>query len=123
MTNFAAAQWTWDADLLLRFDYERMQVVHDLLSRVPGFPRQIVDLGCGPGTSTRMLVDRFPGAEITGVDISDSMLAVAAKRAPGASFVCADIAKWRGMATEFEERVDADFGLRDFGESVLAVLA
>ena len=86
MTNLASAQLTWDADLLLRFDFERMQVVHDLLSRVPGFPRQIVDLGCGPGTSTRMLVDRFPGAEITGVDISEPMLAVAAERAPGASF-------------------------------------
>jgi trans-aconitate 2-methyltransferase len=114
MTNFASAQLTWDADLLLRFDFERMQVVHDLLSRVPGFPRQIVDLGCGPGTSTRMLVDRFPGAEITGVDISQSMLAVAAERAPGASFVCADIAAWRPEAPV--DLVFADSALQWIGE-------
>ena len=85
MTENASAALTWDVDLLLRFDDERVQVVHDLLSRVPGAPRRIVDLGCGPGTSTRMLVDRFPDAEITGVDVSQSMLAVAAKRAPGAA--------------------------------------
>src|SRR5947209_9148341 len=98
MTNAASAALTWDADLLLRFDLERVQVVQDLLSRVPGAPRRVVDLGCGPGTSTRMLVDRFPGAEITGVDVSEPMLAVAKQRAPGAAFVCADIGSWRPQA-------------------------
>ena len=91
MTNLSPAPLAWDPDLLLRFDAERIRVVRDLLLRVPGDPRRIVDLGCGPGTSTRMLADRFPEARITGVDQSVAMLAVAAKRAPGAAFVCADI--------------------------------
>jgi trans-aconitate 2-methyltransferase len=98
MTNLSAAPLTWDPDLLLRFDYERVQVVNDLLSRAPAAASRIIDLGCGPGTSTRMLVDRYPGAAITGVDISETMLAVATKRAPGAEFVCADIASWRPEA-------------------------
>jgi trans-aconitate 2-methyltransferase len=95
MTNLSPAPFAWDPELLLRFDVERVQVVRDLLSRVSGDPRRIVDLGCGPGTSTRMLAERFPEARITGVDQSASMLAVAAKRAPGAAFVCADIASFR----------------------------
>src|SRR3954464_7257985 len=114
MTKTASAALTWDADLLLRFDFERVQVVHDLLSRVPGAPTRIVDLGCGPGTSTRMLVDRFPGAAVTGVDISEPMLGVAAQRAPGASFIRADIGAWRP-----EEPVDlvfADSVLQWLGE-------
>jgi trans-aconitate 2-methyltransferase len=114
MTNAASAALTWDADLLLRFDFERVQVVHDLLSRVPGAPRRIVDLGCGPGTSTRMLVDRFPGAEITGVDVSESMLAVAVNRAPGARFVRADIGAWRPEAPV--DLVFADSVLQWLGE-------
>jgi trans-aconitate 2-methyltransferase len=95
MKTLSPAPLAWDPDLLLRFEAERVQVVHDLLSRVPGEPLRIADLGCGPGTSTRMLADRFPNARITGVDTSMPMLAVAAKRAPGAAFVCADINAWR----------------------------
>ena len=98
MTNLSPAALAWDPDLLLRFDAERVQVVHDLLSRVPGAPRRIVDLGCGPGTSTRMLAERFPQARITGVDFAEPMLAVAAERAPGADFVCADIKSWQPEA-------------------------
>jgi trans-aconitate 2-methyltransferase len=91
MTILSPTPLAWDPDLLMRFDAERMQVVHDLLSHVPGDPRRIVDLGCGSGASTQLLARRFPEARITGVDQSVSMLAFAAKRAPGAAFVCADI--------------------------------
>ena len=98
MSNPSPAPLEWDPDLLLRFDAERVQVVHDLVSRLDGQPRRILDLGCGPGTSTRMLGERFPAAEITGVDISEPMLAVARERAPGARFVCADIGAYRPEA-------------------------
>jgi trans-aconitate 2-methyltransferase len=95
MTNLSPAPLAWDPELLLRFDAEREKVVHDLISRIPADPRRIVDLGCGPGTSTRMLLERYPRARVTGVDFSVPMLAVAAKRAPGAAFVCADMTGWR----------------------------
>jgi trans-aconitate 2-methyltransferase len=85
----------WDAQLLLRFDAERMQVVLDLMGRIAYTPRRVVDLGCGPGTSTRMLVQRFPEADVVGVDISEPMIETARQRAPGASFLCADIHDWR----------------------------
>ena len=93
-----SSPFAWDAELLLRFDAERIQVVYDLLRRLSGEPRRIVDLGCGPGTSTRMLVERFPQAEVVGIDISEPMIATARTRAPGASFLCADVGAWRPEA-------------------------
>lgn len=39
------------------------------LPDLPGASR-VVDMGCGFGKSTRPLVDRYPGAEIVGVDLS-----------------------------------------------------
>ena len=43
---------------------------------VPAAPR-ILDLGCGTGEITRRLADRYPQAEIVGVDILDGNLAIA----------------------------------------------
>ncbi len=43
-------------------------------------PKAIVDLGCGVGMSTFALQDAFPGAAITGVDLSPYFLAVAEYR-------------------------------------------
>ena len=37
-------------------------------------PRHIVDLGCGTGAGTLALLDRFPGAEVTAVDLSAAHL-------------------------------------------------
>jgi trans-aconitate 2-methyltransferase len=114
MTNSALAPLAWDVELLLRFDAEREQVVRDLLARVPGEPRRIVDLGCGPGTSTRLLSERFAAARLTGVDISQPMLEVAARRTRGADFVCADISDWRPEAPV--DLVFADSALQWIGD-------
>ncbi len=114
MTNPAPGLPAWDADLLLRFDAEREQVVRDLLARIPGDPRRIADLGCGPGTSTRLLCERFAPARVTGVDISQEMLAVAAKRTQGVELVRADIDEWRPEAPL--DLVFADSSLQWLGD-------
>ncbi len=85
----------WDTALYLKFEAERTQPARDLLARVDSAPRRIVDLGCGPGTSTRLLAERFPQAEILGVDNSEPMLAEARRRLPEVRFEHADIANWR----------------------------
>lgn len=51
--------------------------------------RKLLDLGCGTAKSTEPFLRR--GFEVTGVDISEPMLRVAARRAPGARFLQADM--------------------------------
>jgi trans-aconitate 2-methyltransferase len=74
----------WDPEQYDRFKRERSQPFHDLLARVPPIDaRTIADLGCGDGELTLTLLDRWPGATITGVDSSEEMLAKArARKAP-----------------------------------------
>ena len=86
---------SWDAALYLRFEAEHAQPARDLLSRIEGVPRRIFDLGCGPGISSRLLVERFSGSEITGIDNSSHMLAETRRRLPTARFEKVDIARWR----------------------------
>ena len=85
----------WDPGLYSKFENERTLAARDLLRRVPlDSARVVVDLGCGPGNSAELLVSRFAGAKVTGLDTSEGMLAAARERVPAARFVKADIADW-----------------------------
>ena len=85
----------WRADDYRRFEAERTQPATDLLARVPAGPRQsIVDLGCGPGNSTALLANRYPDAQIVGLDSSPDMLTAARARLPAVDFRLGDIAEW-----------------------------
>src|SRR3546814_1060074 len=67
----------------------------DLIQHVPlENPKTIVDLGCGGGNVTKALRDRWPDAEITGIDKSPDMLAHARREAPDMQWQQADIAAW-----------------------------
>lgn len=88
----------WDPHEYERFADERARPFYDLLARVPAnAPAEVVDLGCGPGTLTRTLLDRWPSARVVGVDNSVEMLARATPLAqPGRlEFVRADLREWR----------------------------
>jgi len=85
----------WNARQYLKFEDERTRPVRDLLSQVPlERVRRAVDLGCGPGNSTELLLARFPQAEILGLDSSSDMLRQARERLPGGTFVQADLTTW-----------------------------
>ena len=80
----------------LKFERERTRPAADLLAGVPMFdPNSCIDLGCGPGNSTELLVRRFPGAAITGLDRSTEMLVAAKRRLPQVHFQQADLTVWK----------------------------
>jgi trans-aconitate 2-methyltransferase len=81
----------------LRYAGERARPFIDLLGRVHAdAPSTVVDMGCGEGTMTATLAERWPGARVTGVDSSPEMLAAAATSAvPGrVEFAEGDVLEW-----------------------------
>jgi trans-aconitate 2-methyltransferase len=54
-------------------------------------PRHIVDLGCGPGNSTAIVAERFPTADLSGIDTSQDMIRQARQTLPAVPFALADV--------------------------------
>lgn len=52
-----------------------------MIQAVQGKPCRILDLGCGTGSSTLLLKQSFPEAEVTGLDLSPYMLTIAEEKA------------------------------------------
>ena len=87
---------TWDPSQYLRFERERTLPCRDLIARIGGpDPVRVVDLGCGSGTSTALLRERWPGAALVGVDNSAEMIAAARRSSVAAEWLVADIGSWQ----------------------------
>jgi trans-aconitate 2-methyltransferase len=89
----------WDPEQYLRFADERGRPFQDLLSRVGATDaRLVVDLGCGPGTLTRLLAERWPQARVEAVDSSYEMVqraeAELADLGARAVVTLADVREW-----------------------------
>jgi len=76
-----ALTWAWEQRVLRRI----------IETRLAGREIQYLDFACGTGRIIRFLEDRVVGA--TGVDVSESMMAVARKRTRKANLLLADITR------------------------------
>lgn len=86
---------TWSARQYSAFEQERTRPVRDLVAGLPEHEvHKAVDLGCGPGNSTEVLIDRFADAQVRGLDSSEDMVEAARKRLPDHRFEVADISSW-----------------------------
>src|SRR5215472_5478159 len=104
VTRFAQVDVTGDAGSLIAFlDTANAlaglraakQVLLDQLRL--GQARSVLDVGCGTGTDLIAIAERLPpGGRATGIDISESMIAEARRRASGLDlnicFDCGDVA-------------------------------
>ncbi|MFE8645953.1 trans-aconitate 2-methyltransferase [Sphingomonas sp. NCPPB 2930] len=113
----------WNPQLYRQFEDERTRPAAELLARVPlEAPRRVVDLGCGPGNSTELLVRRFPAAQVLGIDTSEPMLASARARLPGTAFAWGDIARWApASAAEAPDLIYANAALQWVGDHLSLV--
>lgn len=85
----------WDPGQYGRYAGLRARPFHELLARVGAqTPSHVVDVGCGSGELTALLAQRWPDAEVEGVDSSAGMLA-RAPSSPRLTFTCADAREWR----------------------------
>jgi trans-aconitate 2-methyltransferase len=90
----------WNPSEYLKFSNHRDRPFFDLMAQVQtDSPRAIADLGCGTGHLTATLNQRFPTAQVWGVDSSAEMLTAAQQHAqPGRlEFVQADLSSWTPM--------------------------
>jgi trans-aconitate 2-methyltransferase len=98
---------SWNAGQYLKFEDERTQPCRDLAARiVEANVQTVIDLGCGPGNSTAVLAERWPDAEITGLDSSPAMIDVARREQPARQWIARDISEW---AENEKERFDLVF--------------
>lgn len=96
-----AVPHAWDPERYLAYADERGRPFLDLLARVGATgPAAVVDLGCGPGTLTRLLAERWPAARVHGLDSSAAMIS-AARHGPESArlgFSVGDLREWRPEA-------------------------
>jgi trans-aconitate 2-methyltransferase len=86
----------WSATQYVKFEDERTRPARDLLAQVPlETVSHAIDLGCGPGNSTELIVERFGKQGVSGLDSDTNMLDAARKRMPETTFLQADLSTWQ----------------------------
>lgn len=63
---------------------------------------RVLDAGCGEGYLSRVLLDRFPGIELSGFDLSEAAVAAATRRCPEGSFRAGGLEDLAGFDGRFD---------------------
>lgn len=70
-----ALRMQWDPTQYLTFGDHRLRPFIELVQRIHVVaPREVVDLGCGPGNATALLCAKWPDASVFGIDNSAQMI-------------------------------------------------
>lgn len=95
-TDWAGWQQSWDRqqEWYMPDREERFRVMLDMVEALVGPKPRVLDLACGTGSITDRLLQRFPEATSTGVDLDPALLAIAEGYFDGderVTFVTADL--------------------------------
>lgn len=86
---------SWDPDKYLQFADQRARPGLELIARVPdNKPSYVVDLGSGTGNLTAVLAERWPDAEVVGIDASPEMIERARTDHPSIAWRVGDVGTW-----------------------------
>ena len=88
---FERAAPTWDARYAS--DPGRVAPLTAALDLLPHSPARVLDVGTGTGAAALIAAERWPDADVTGIDVSPAMIAIAAAKQArsGARFLVADL--------------------------------
>lgn len=87
---------SWNPGQYLKFADHRLRPALDLMGRIPlEHPDVVYDVGCGSGNVTRLLADRWPDADVAGMDNSPDMLERAASTPSRVRWIEGDLADWK----------------------------
>jgi SAM-dependent methyltransferase len=64
---------------------ERFTIIADVVGAVAGDRPRVLDLGCGPGSLSLRVLDRFPGASVVAVDADPVLLTLGRRASAGRS--------------------------------------
>ena len=109
----------------MAYDFDTIASTYDRLNRVMtlgldrrwrkravrGLHRNVLDVACGTGDMVVELLKH--GCTVTGVDLSEEMMAIARQKAPAATFILAD-AEHLPFPDETFDAVTCAFGVRNF---------
>lgn len=94
---------------------EQIGILIDILRAhfaATGLPARVLDVGCGPGVVAARILDALPGADVTGVDGSPTMLELAGERLAPYS------GRYRLARADFETITAADVPAGPYGAAV-----
>lgn len=75
--NDLVARWDAQQAAYIAGREQRFTAMLDVLELTVGSDRTLVDLGCGPGSLTRRILERFPDAHVVAIDYDPVLLEIA----------------------------------------------